>query len=89
MASLLPMLKLKKSFSFAAGTTVASVMGSSAVILSLAATATATNTLSYYAVNSFFGGTIVNGGTLQLVNNSYAGGNGPISFNGGTFISTT
>jgi autotransporter-associated beta strand protein len=34
--------------------------------------------------NSFSGGTLVNGGTLQLSNSFYAGGVGPITLNGGT-----
>ena len=34
--------------------------------------------------NSFYGGTIVNGGTLQFVNNAYAAGVGPIALNGAT-----
>jgi autotransporter-associated beta strand protein len=34
--------------------------------------------------NSFSGGTFVNGGTLQFVNNFYAGGVGPITLTGGT-----
>jgi autotransporter-associated beta strand protein len=36
--------------------------------------------------NSYSGGTLVNGGTLQLVNNYYAGGTGPITLNGGTLF---
>jgi fibronectin-binding autotransporter adhesin len=36
------------------------------------------------ASNSFSGGTLVNGGTLQLADNFFAGGTGPISLNGGT-----
>ena len=67
-----------------AGTTVESVVNSNLVELSLGATATGTNTLSYYADNSFFGGTIVNGGTLEFENNYYAGGVGPVTLNGGT-----
>jgi autotransporter-associated beta strand protein len=34
--------------------------------------------------NSFSGGTLVNGGTLQFVTSFYAGGIGPITLNGGT-----
>jgi fibronectin-binding autotransporter adhesin len=42
--------------------------------------------LTLNASNSFTGGTFVNGGTLQLVNNSSAGGFGPISLNGSTLF---
>lgn len=41
-------------------------------------------TLTLSSSNSFSGGIFVNAGTLQLVNNYYAGGNGPITLNGGT-----
>jgi autotransporter-associated beta strand protein len=40
--------------------------------------------LTLNSSNSFSGGTLVTGGTLQLVNNVYAGGTGPITLNGGT-----
>jgi fibronectin-binding autotransporter adhesin len=40
--------------------------------------------LTLNSSNSFSGGTLVNGGTLQLLNNYYAGGTGPITLNGGT-----
>ena len=42
--------------------------------------------LTLNSSNSFTGGTLVNGGTLQLVNNYYAGGFGPITLNGGTLF---
>ncbi len=41
-------------------------------------------TLILNSSNSFTGGTLVNGGTLQFVNNFFAGGVGPITLNGGT-----
>ena len=41
-------------------------------------------TLTLNSSNSFSGGTIVNGGILQFINNYYAGGAGAISLNGGT-----
>jgi autotransporter-associated beta strand protein len=40
--------------------------------------------LTLNSSNSFSGGTFVNGGTLQLVNNFFAGGAGAITLNGGT-----
>lgn len=40
--------------------------------------------LTLSSSNSFTGGAFVYGGTLQLVNNLYAGGAGPITLNGGT-----
>jgi autotransporter-associated beta strand protein len=40
--------------------------------------------LTLNSSNSYTGGTYVNGGTLQLVTNVYAGGFGPINLNGGT-----
>jgi len=40
--------------------------------------------LTLNSSNSFGGGTLVNGGTLQLVNNGYAAGVGPITLNGAT-----
>jgi autotransporter-associated beta strand protein len=49
-------------------------------------TKSGTGTLTLNASNSFTGGTLVNGGTLQLVNNYYAGGFGPITLNGGTLF---
>ncbi|HWC58871.1 MAG TPA: autotransporter-associated beta strand repeat-containing protein [Verrucomicrobiae bacterium] len=42
--------------------------------------------LTLNSSNSFSGGIIVNGGTLQLVNNYYAAGTGPISLNGATLF---
>jgi autotransporter-associated beta strand protein len=41
-------------------------------------------TLTLNSSNSFSGGIFVNGGTLQFVNNYFAGGTGAISLNGGT-----
>jgi autotransporter-associated beta strand protein len=66
------------------GTTVVSLVNSTNVLLSQAADASGTYTISFCAVNSFSGGTIVNGGTLQLVSNPFGGGVGPISLNGAT-----
>ncbi len=40
--------------------------------------------LTLNSSNSFSGGTFVNGGTLQLAVNVFAGGTGPIALNGGT-----
>jgi autotransporter-associated beta strand protein len=40
--------------------------------------------LTLNSSNSYTGGTFVTGGTLQLANNIYAGGFGPIMLNGGT-----
>jgi fibronectin-binding autotransporter adhesin len=65
-------------------TVVVSVPNSTNVIISQAATASSTYTISYCAVNSFTGGTVVNGGTLQFVNNIYGGGTGPIALHGAT-----
>jgi autotransporter-associated beta strand protein len=65
-------------------TVVVSVPNSTNVVISQAAQASSTYTISFCAVNSFTGGTVVNGGTLQLVNNPYGGGLGPIALNGGT-----
>jgi autotransporter-associated beta strand protein len=42
--------------------------------------------LTLNSSNSFTGGTLVNGGTLQLVSNYYAGGFGPITLDGGTLF---
>ncbi len=70
-----------------AGATVAAIVNGTTLTLSTNATATATNSLSYYAENTFSGGTFLNGGTLALANdvaNAYALGSGPITFNGGT-----
>jgi len=41
-------------------------------------------TLTLNSSNSFSGGIFVNGGTLQFVNNYFAGGTGAINLNGGT-----
>ena len=49
-------------------------------------TKSGTGTLTLNASNSFTGGTLVNGGTLQLVNNNSADGFGPITLNGGTLF---
>ncbi len=43
-------------------------------------------TLTLNSSNSFSGGIFVNGGTLQFVNNYYAGGTGPVTLNGGTLF---
>ena len=66
------------------GTTVVSVPSTTNVLISQAATKSATYTIAYCAANLFSGGTTVNGGTLQLVNNPFGGGVGPIVLNGGT-----
>ena len=42
--------------------------------------------LTLNSSNSFSGGIFVNGGTLQFVNNYYAGGTGPVTLNGGTLF---
>ena len=42
--------------------------------------------LTLNSSNSYSGGTLVNGGTLQFVNNYFAGGTGPITLNGGTLF---
>jgi fibronectin-binding autotransporter adhesin len=42
--------------------------------------------LTLNSSNSFSGGTLVNGGTLQLAVNVFAGGTGPIVLNGGTLF---
>ena len=68
------------------GTTVVSVVNSTNVLLSQPADTSSTYTFSFCAVNSYSGGTVVNGGTLQLVNNPYGGGNGPIAINGATLF---
>jgi autotransporter-associated beta strand protein len=47
-------------------------------------TKSGSGTLILNSSNSFTGGTFVNGGTLQLTNNFYAGGVGAITLNGGT-----
>ena len=41
-------------------------------------------TLTLNSSNSFSGGIFVNGGTLQFINNYFAGGTGAINLNGGT-----
>jgi len=67
-----------------AGTTVVSVPNSTNVIISQAADNSTSYTIGFCAVNSYTGGTVVNGGTLQFVNNPYGGGTGPIAINGAT-----
>jgi autotransporter-associated beta strand protein len=42
--------------------------------------------LTLNSSNSYSGGTVVNGGTLQLITNYYAAGTGPINLNGGTLF---
>ena len=42
--------------------------------------------LTLNSSNSYSGGTFVNGGTLQLAINVFAGGTGPITLNGGTLF---
>ena len=42
--------------------------------------------LTLNSSNSYSGGTLVNGGSLQFVNNYFAGGTGPITLNGGTLF---
>ena len=69
-----------------AGASIANVVSGTTLTLSTNATATATNTLTFYAANSFFGGTLVNGGVLALGNNianSYALGAAAVTLNGG------
>ncbi len=68
------------------GTTVVSLLNSTNVLLSQPADTSSTYTFGFCAVNSFSGGTVVNGGTLQLVNNPYGGGTGPIALNGATLF---
>lgn len=70
-----------------AGAKVAGVVDHATLTLSTNTTATATNTLTYFAANSFSGGTFLEGGTLVLANdaaNSHGLGTGPITFAGGT-----
>jgi autotransporter-associated beta strand protein len=66
------------------GTTVVSILNSTNVLLSQPADVSSTYTFGFCAVNSFSGGTVVSGGTLQLVNNPFGGGTGPIALNGAT-----
>ena len=66
------------------GTTVVSLLSSTSVQLSQPADVSSSYTFGFCAVNSFSGGTVVNGGTLQLANNPYGGGTGPIALNGAT-----
>jgi autotransporter-associated beta strand protein len=47
---------------------------------------TGPGSLTLNSSNSYTGGSYVNGGTLQLVDNLYAGGFGPIVLNGGTLF---
>jgi autotransporter-associated beta strand protein len=68
------------------GTTVVSLLNSTNVILSQPADISSTYTFGFCAVNSFSGGMVVNSGTLQLVNNPYGGGTGPIVLNGATLF---
>ena len=69
-----------------ANTTVLSLPNSTNVIMSQAAQSSVTyaNLVYFCAANSYTGGTVVNSGTLQLVNNLFGGGTGPIALNGGT-----
>ena len=69
-----------------ANTTVVSVPNSTNVIMSQVAQLSVTyaNLVYFCAANSYTGGTVVNGGTLQLVNNLFGGGTGPIALYGGT-----
>jgi autotransporter-associated beta strand protein len=70
-----------------AGTTIASITNATTLVLSQAATAAATVNLSYFFYNTYSGGTVINGGTIVLADetaNYYALGTGPITFNGGT-----
>ncbi len=67
-----------------ANTVVFAVVNSTNVALTQAANASSTYLISYCAANTYSGGTVVNGGTLQLVNNLFGGGTGPITLNGAT-----
>lgn len=71
----------------AAGTAIVSVDGPTSITLTAPATQSATNTLTFGAAHTFFGGTVIDAGTIVLTNataNTYGLGAGSITFNGGT-----
>jgi autotransporter-associated beta strand protein len=66
---------------------VASVAGATNLTLSTNATVTGTNSVVYFAKNTFSGGTIIHAGEILLGNitaNSWALGTGPVTLRGGT-----
>ncbi|MFD0894378.1 autotransporter-associated beta strand repeat-containing protein [Luteolibacter ambystomatis] len=71
-----------------AGTVIAAIVDGGTLTLSQNATATASPVaLRYVAMNSWTGGTDIEGGTIQFTNddgNAYGLGPGPITFKGGT-----
>ncbi|MGC4016962.1 MAG: autotransporter-associated beta strand repeat-containing protein [Luteolibacter sp.] len=71
-----------------AGTTIVAIVNSTSLTLSQNATATASPvSLRFLAMNSWTGGTDIEGGTVQFTNddgNAYGLGPGPITFKGGT-----
>ncbi|MEA3209358.1 MAG: hypothetical protein QOE70_2415 [Chthoniobacter sp.] len=71
----------------AADTTIALIVDGTHLTLSQNATADGTVSLTYLGINSYSGGTDINGGTITLADdlaNTYALGTGPVTFNGGT-----
>ncbi|HEX8297309.1 MAG TPA: autotransporter-associated beta strand repeat-containing protein [Chthoniobacteraceae bacterium] len=71
------------------GTTIASITSATNLVLSQAATTSATVSLSYYG-NLYTGGTFINGGTVILgddLANSLALGTGPVTFGNNTTLS--
>jgi len=70
-----------------AGATIAAIIDGSDLILSQNATTNVTENVTYSAVNTYSGGTIINGGTIALANdtaNQYALGTGTVTLSGGT-----
>jgi rhamnogalacturonan endolyase len=70
-----------------ASTIVTSINGSGAMSLSQAATVTGTESLSFTAANSFYGGSDISKGTVIFSDdtaNAYGLGTGPVTLDGGT-----